>query len=197
MTHLQCLLVHQFRQGALKMWHFSFRALYCPLVAVWIITKECGWNWVPIPVHVCWFLKSYVWVKFAVRGIWGLIPVIQTVVMNLSHLWVECKRSEVTAHWANAYKARADRSICIGSFSVSYALFAGGCSLNKQQKLKVICQSAAGVKTIRIERSCSRECICSKQMKEKIVCNKHLWEAEDRLQLLAFSLIYPWPLQCY
>lgn len=52
---------------------------------------------------------------------------------------------------------------------------------NKQTNLKVICQSAVGGKTITVERSLSQGCICSKQMKEKIVCNKHLLEAEDLL----------------
>lgn len=110
----------------------------------------------------------------------GLIPVIQTVVMNLSHLQVECKRSEVTAGLMHT-KQEQTITYALGLLSVSHALPTGGCSSNKQQKLKVICQSAAGVKTITIERSCSQECICSKQMKEKIVCNKHLWEAEDLL----------------
>lgn len=79
--------------------------------------------------------------------------------------------------------AKQERTIAYASglLRVSYASPTGGCSSNKQPNLKVICQSAVGVKAITVERSCSQECICSKQMKEKIVHNKHLLEAEDLL----------------
>lgn len=43
--------------------------------------------------------------------------------------------------------------------------------------IEVICQSAAGVKAITPEHSGSQECICSEQMKETIVCKKHLRKA--------------------
>lgn len=38
-----------------------------------------------------------------------------------------------------AYQASTDHSICIGSLSEKHALFAGACSLTKQQNLRVTC----------------------------------------------------------
>lgn len=34
------LVQYQFSQSGPKMWHFSFQALYCPSVAVWIIAES-------------------------------------------------------------------------------------------------------------------------------------------------------------
>lgn len=112
--------------------------------------------------------------------------------MNLSH-----PRSEVTARLMLITLAAGTfpRCLVFWAYSVHYSQVS---SLVTEVHVKVICQSTAGVKAIKPEHSCSQECICSEQMKEKIVCNKLLWKAKDQRRLCSvFCLISLWPLLCY
>lgn len=56
-------LLVQYQFSARRLWHFSFQALYCPSVAVWLITERvllkwgapeeaCPFSLVPIPLLI-------------------------------------------------------------------------------------------------------------------------------------------------
>lgn len=87
-----------------------------------------------------------------------------------------------------------DHFIGAGSFEHTASIICRWVLSALKAHVKVICQS---VKANTPEDSCSLECICSEQMKEKIVCNKHSWKAKARRRLSVFCLIYLWPLLCY
>lgn len=112
--------------------------------------------------------------------------------MNASY-----QRSEVTARLMLITLAAGKclRCLVFWAYSVDYSQVG---ALLTEAHIKVICQSPAGVKAIKPGHSCSQECICSEQMKETIVCNKHLWKAKDQCRLCSvFCLVSLWPLLFY